>query len=221
VVLKRPYLSGVGITLEKSEITPPNGTNPFDNWVSMLHEQHHRKTILGHSNIQKAYTEIKSSKVSLLKNPNMTAPHDSNLRATAVEDLPKHLVTEQGAIRTSQAAVWKKLNLKSAGRLQVVGIQKLLALQRLPNRRLVTFLVNKYKRLRRLEKEYYSQENRLRTSLKHHYKKYEAWMEKARNFATDDLKAYCVSWNAERNVIAFIKRCCRDALRGRLGRRRR
>ena len=201
-------------------IKPPTGTNPFDNWISMLHEQHHRKTILGHSNIQQAYAQITTTKAALLASPDMIAPHDSNLRATAVQDVPQHLVAEQGAIRTSQGSVWRLINAASAGRLQVVGLKRLLTLSGLPNRKRVTALVNKYKTLVQLEKAYYAAELKLRGSLKKHYKTYEKWMQNARNFALEDLKAYCLSWGAEKKAIDFIKRCCRSALRGRSRRRR-
>ena len=201
-------------------IKPPTGTNPFDNWISMLHEQHHRKTILGHSSIQQAYAQIKATKAALLANPDMMAPHDSNLRATAINDVPQHLVTEQGAIRTSQGRVWRLINTASAGRLQVVGLKKLLTLAGLPNRKRVTALVNKYKTLVRLEKAYSTTEYNLRSSLGQHYRTYENWMQNARNFALEDLKAYCLSWGAEKKAIDFIKRCCGSALRVRRRRRR-
>ncbi len=207
--------------LKLGHIKPPTGTNPFDNWISMLHEQHHRKTILGHSGIQQAYAQIKATKAALLANPDMMAPHDSNLRATAIEDVPQHLVTEQGAIRTRQGRVWRLINAASAGRLQVVGLKRLLTLAGLPNRKRVTVLVNKYKMLVRLKQAYSTTEYNLRSSLGQHYRTYEKWMQNARNFALEDLKAYCLSWGAEKKAIDFIKRCCGSALRVRRRRRRR
>jgi len=150
----------------------------------------------------------------------MMAPHDSHLRATAIKDVPRHLVIEQGAIRAGQGKVWRLINAASAGRLQVVGLRRLLTLSGLPNRKRVTALVNKYKTLVRLEKAYSTTEYNLRSSLGQHYKTYEKWMQNARNFALEDLKAYCLSWGAEKKAIAFIKRCCRSAFRGRSGRSR-
>lgn len=149
------------------------------------------------------------------------APHDSNLRVTAVEDVPRHLVAEQRAIRAGQGWVWRLINAGSAGRLQVVGLKRLLTLAGLPNRKRITALVNKYKTLVRLEKAYSAAEYKIGSTLRQNYKTYEKWMQNARNFALEDLKAYCLSWGAEKKAIDFIKRCCRSVSRGRLGRRRR
>jgi hypothetical protein len=218
------FISPTSIINEWSKlgkIKPPTGADPFDNWVSMLHEQHHRKTILSHPSIVQAYQQIGKAKAALLSNRNMMAPFDKNLRSKPDKEIPKHIRDEQITIQAMQKKTYRDLNFASAGRLRALGIKKLLTLKYIPNRKRVLELVSKYKKLRILETAYYTNEISLKRSLQQHYGNYEKWIEKARNFALEDLKAYCVSWQAEKNALAFIKRCCRAALRGKSGRRRR
>jgi hypothetical protein len=183
--------------------------DPFDKWATMLHEQHHKKTILSYPKISQAYNKIRHAKKTLLSDKNMMAPYDKNLRSKADKEIPEHISDERLTIEQDHKSTWREINKKSAGRLQVVrDIDKLLGLKSLPNRKEIERLVKKYKQLKQLENAYYAQELALEKSLKQYYQGYEKWFEQARNFASEDLSAYCLSWKAEKEAITFIKRCC-------------
>ncbi len=189
-------------------IIPGKETNPFLRWSDMLHEQHHRKTVLTYPGIKQAYAEIELSRKRLATSKYMTPKYRRPLIDEPLASLPQHIQMAQAVIRHDMNELYKKINLLSAGRLGVVGMDRLLKLQWLPNKIKLVKLIAEYKNLQHLEYEYYLEESLLRNRLKAYYQQWERWNSSARNFATDDLKAYCVSYSADRAAILFIRRCC-------------
>ena len=200
-----------------AQYPPITGANPFDVWVTELHEKHHKETILKSPGIKAAYVLIENSRRSLLANRNMMLPYNFRLLMQEVKDIPGFIVDEQSVIAQQKSGLDQQIRTLGGARLRVIGLRQLIRKRSGPNWRLIKMLAQQSRKLSRLSSAYYFQSRYvLLPRLAAEYKKFETWADNARNAAGEDLQAYCVSWRATKQAIQFIDLCCPSAA----GRRR-
>ena len=189
----------VGEWHKLGEIKPPSGPNPFENWTSQLHEQHHRQTILTHPQIKQASATLPGLKQALMSDPKL------------VHYAPMIRVIPEDHIPALVAHVYQSLHQE---RIKLRNQIRRMRQAGMPYSR-YRHLVRKHNRALNDELAYRVHKKKLEMALQPRYQKYEQWAQRARNFAMEDLKAYCLSWQALRNVIRFIRRCIKSARTGR------
>ncbi len=220
------------------------GSNPFSKWAVALHERHHHKTIRGHASVRAGDAYINSLRTALLGNANMMAPYNRRLRRMQTEQIPAQLDAEVTRMNAHHRSLMQRLHGMTGGKAGAVydrhGIHRasgfagrgreLSVFPRWRRNPRIMALITQLDKLERLRQLYNQAEQLLLVELRRRNNAWWQAADKARVGATDDVRAYCLSWRASQKAIEFIDRCCgwggrrsrtRGRTRGGSGRRRR
>lgn len=199
-----------------------SGRNPFSKWAVALHERHHHKTIRAHASIRAGDAYINTLRTALLGNTHMMAPYRQRLRRMQTEQIPARLDAEVTRMNAHHRRLMQRLHGMTGGKagavydrrgmLRASGFagrgRELSVFPRWRRNPRIMALLTQLDKLERLRRLYNQAEQLLIRELRRRNNAWWRVADKARAGATDDVRAYCLSWRATQKAIEFIDRCC-------------